>query len=131
MGTQITLASKADRKAQFTVATVAAAALSIVDGQLAIFIGSTPTDREENFSGLLRCLQALRERSNPNPATLTFNSAFLAPGGDNITVALGTALPTVAETDVAVLYGFDFNTDGASITSPVRRAMERFLENVK
>lgn len=131
MGTQVTADDRSNTKPNYTVATVAFGAVAIVDGEFAVWVGDSVSTNVEAYNGLLKCVQALREAHWPNPLTTTFNSAKYSTTTHTLTVALGAALPTVAETDVVVLQGLDFTPAGVTNSPHVRRMAEMYLESDK
>jgi hypothetical protein len=128
MGTQVTAALKSDTKPNYTVATVVAASVAIVDEEFAIWAGDTIASQLEAYNGLLQCSQALREAGWLNPTTLQFASAAYNTVTGVLTLDLDGALPTLAETDVCVLQGLDFAYDHESNSAHVRRMQESWLE---
>jgi hypothetical protein len=131
MGTQVTAALDSDTKPNYTVATVAAASVAIVDGEFAIWVGDLAPINMDGYVGLTQCWQALREAGWGNPATTTFNSAKYSTIDGALTVASGAVLPTVLETDVTIIQGFDFTPAGVSNSAHSRRMTESFLESAK
>jgi hypothetical protein len=128
MGTQVTAALDSDTKPNYTVATVVAASVAIVNGEFAAWVGNAVGSQVEAINGLVKCSQALREAGWPNPTTGVFNSAVYNTVTHTMTVALAAVLPTLAETDVCVLQGLDFTQAGDSNSGHVRRMAESIIE---
>jgi hypothetical protein len=131
MGTQVTAALDSDTKPNYTVATVVAASVAIVDGEFAIWVGDLVPINLDGFVGLTQSWQALREAGWGNPGTGTFNSAKYSSIDGTLTVASDAVLPTLLETDVCILQGFDFTPAGVSNSAHSRRMAESFLESAK
>lgn len=132
MGTQVTVSSRHDSSPSFTVATVAAAAVAVADGELALWVGDSVTSPLEAYVGLEHCLEALREAGWPNPVTIENSYAIYDTADQTLTVDNGAA-PSFdsGETEVAILQGFDFINDGASNSAFVESMMESYLESAK
>ena len=131
MGTKVLSTSDTDTKPNYVVSTVVAASVAIVDGEFAVWVGDlVPINLPANV-GLIQCLQALREAGWPNPATTTFNIVKYSSIDGTLVVALGAVLPTVLETDVVILQGFDFTKAADSNTGHAKRMIESFLESAK
>jgi hypothetical protein len=130
MGTQVTAAADHDTKPNYTVATVVAASVAIVDGEFAVWVGNTVNINLDAYVGLIRCGQALREAGWPNPVTAEFSAATYDPITGILVVTNG-AVQTFAEGQVAVMQGLDFTQSGDSNSPHVRRMAESFLESAK
>ncbi len=131
MGTQVTATADTNTKPNYTVATVVAASVAIVDGEFAVWVGADITTQLEGYDALTLCKQALREADWPNPGTGVFNSAFINTITNVLTVALGAVLPTLIESDVCVLQGFDFTKSADSNSGHAKRMAESYLESAK
>jgi hypothetical protein len=131
MGTKVLAAADTDTKPNYTVSTVLAASVAIIDGQFAAWVGNAVTTNVEAYNGLGRCKEALREQDWPNPTTGIFNSAVFNTITGVLTVALGAILPTVAETDVCILQGLDFTQAADSNSGHAQRMSESWLESAK
>lgn len=130
MGTLVTSKKVADTKPQYAVETVAAAAVAVVDGELAVFIGTVALSQVAKINGIIKeCRQALREAKWPNPVTLEFSAAVYTVTTGALAVTNG-AHPTLTENDVAVIQGFDFSRDHYSNSTTVVRLTEKGLEDV-
>jgi len=117
------------------VATEAAATLTIGDGELGIFIGTTVVgvNNQRCVSALVQLRDALREANFPDGA-LADNFAHVDPlaGKEAIVVGNAAAIPVLAETDVAIAYGGTFENPGNSQTfvGHIDRLIETFQEQI-
>lgn len=128
MGIQITAFNDSETKPTYLESAPNAADVVLEDGELAVFVGDTAGVQLEQTNGILRCLQALRERDWSNPATSAFNVAKFNPITGVLEVTLSAALPVFTENDVAVMQGADFTKSANSNTGHVRRMNEKWRE---
>ena len=128
MGILITARNDSDTKPNYALTAPLAAGVSLNDGQLATWVGTTAGVQLEKTTGVLRCLQALRERDWPNPGLGVFNVAQFDTKTHVLVVTLSAVLPTFTEDTVAVLQGADFTKSADSNTGHVRRMNESWRE---
>lgn len=105
-------------------------AVSVADGEFAIWIGENLVNRVEAYNWVLRCLYALREAHWPEPITAEVSAATFVPATQVLTVTNG-ALPAITANNVAVVRGFEFSTAGSSSSAHVRRMLGVYLEAQK
>jgi hypothetical protein len=127
MGTLVTAAAKEATKPQYTVETVLAGSVAVLDGEFAVFIGANQDPQTIMNAGKQKCLQALREAHWPNPVTLEFSTASYDITTGSLTLSNGAA-QTLTEDDVAIIQGFDFNRAESSNSGHVHRLFEAGLE---
>jgi len=132
---KITVTNIDKGKPDHVVATQAAATLSIGDGELGIFIGTTVVgvNNQRCISTLQDLRDALRENLFPDGAAAD-NFAHVDPlaGKAAIVVGNAAAIPVLAETDVCIAYGGTFYDEGNSVlfTSHINRLIETFQEQI-
>jgi hypothetical protein len=131
MGTKVLATSKTDTKPNFTVSTVVAGSMAIIDGQFASFVGDTTVVNLPEWIGLERCKEGLREAGWPNPGTGTFNTAQYDTVTNTLTVTLAGAIPALSEDECVLIQGFDFSYAGESNSAIATRQAEAFLESAK
>lgn len=123
MGTKILATHDSDTKPNYVVSTVAAGSLTLNDGELAIFVGSTAVNQVEVINGLEKCAEAWQEDGWSNPAT-----------GVPVIIAYDISVQrfvtTLNENSVAVYRGFDFTPAGDACITHVKRMGEKYLEDV-
>lgn len=130
MGTQVKAVADHNTKPNYATSTVAAGSVAIVDGEFAIFIGSTVPAQVAGWAGLTQCMQAMREAGWIDPTTLQFASAVYNVVTSVLTVVTDGAHPTLTEDDVAIIKGFGFSTSFDSCSTHTKRLFEKALEDV-
>lgn len=139
MGTQVAVPTDTTRKTDMTLTSVAAAAATVGQSELGIFIGATiegTRRRAEIFEALRACANKLREAGNPIPTSTNFNVASVDVDAttlkSGVVVALNQASLSLSETDVAVYYRSLFQPmDGADITKAAMVAGDLWRETIK
>lgn len=133
MGLLIKVLKDSDTKPQYEVTLeVDPGAISVSDGQIAMFFGSElNAHRVSADSSGRKNMQALREVGWPNPGLGLVNMAAMKWTESIPTVALGSAgVPALDESYVALILGADFTVSGNSNSAHCHRMLENFAGTV-
>jgi len=134
MGISIKATSNDQTKPDYVQATEAFGALVVAAGECKVWVGSTPVNKLDIIEGLRICQNELREQGYPDPGAGDEVVALFTPGlgSQLVTVTNQTALPTFAETNVAILIGAGFGGPASSGTfdGHITRLIEKYLEDV-
>lgn len=121
-------------KPSHVVATQAAATLTIGDGELGIFIGTSVvgTNNQRAISALVQLRDALRENLFPDGAAADNYAYVTPPDKTSITVGNAVAIPALTESDVCIAYGGTFYDQSNShfFCAHIDRLIETFQEQV-
>lgn len=134
MGLLIKVLKDSDTKPQYEVTLeVDPGAISVSDGQIAMFFGSElNAHRVSADSSGRKNMQALREVGWPNPGLGLVNMAAMKWTESIPTVALGSAgVPALDESYVALILGADFTVSGNSNSAHCHRMLENFAGSVQ
>jgi len=132
---KITVANIDEGKPDHVVAAEAAATLSVLDGQLGIFIGTgvKAVNQTRCISALHQLRDALRENLFPDGAAAD-NYAYVTPpdGKPGVTVGNAAAIPALTEDEVCIAYGGTFYSEGNShlFAAHIDRLIETFQEQI-
>ena len=133
MGTSLKSTALEDTKPDYTQATEAAAALVVGAAELKVWFGSSLTDTGRIIEGLKQCADALREAGYPDPGAGDEVVALFTPdsGSPNVVITNQAALPSFAETEVAILIGAGYAGGAASqlFGGHVTHLIERIWED--
>lgn len=135
MGRQVA-ANYGNSKHQMVASTVAAALVAGATDEVILWVGDTALTRmTEAKSRAIKCLNAYIENGAIVPTALQFGTYHCGIDESTATVATDGAVPTLAETDVALVIGDTFHgsDDGSSQYADAffRQALDLLLEDRK
>lgn len=134
MGITVTATTDNELKPIYAVATVLAAAFTLADADMSIWIGNaTPFNKLEEISALKSCLEYIRENGNVTPTGANESYAELGTSfKKDVNGAFNAAAALPEEAKVGIWYGPDFQPiAGATITPYVIQAIERYIESTQ
>lgn len=134
MGTKVAATLNDELKPSYTVSTVAAAAFTLADEDLAIWIGASVTlTKSEVINALNNCLLHIRENASETPTGV--NESYAEVGTTmrkDVNSAFNSGAVIPEEAKVGIWYGPDYQQiAGASITPGVKRLIEKYMESTQ
>lgn len=134
MGLAISVTTDNEQKPSYTSATVAAAAFTLADADLSLWIGASITlTKMEAINAIRNCLAYIRENGTTTPTGANESYAEVASTRKNeVNGAFNAAATIPEEAKVGIWYGPDFQqAAGASISPHVERLIEKYMETVQ
>ena len=134
MGIEVAATLDTELKPSYTVATTLAAAFTLADTDMAIWIGNaTPFSKVETISALKSCLEYIRENANETPTGTNESYAELGTSfKKDVNGAFDAAAALPEEAKVGIWYGPDFQPiAGATLTPFVIQAIEKYMETTQ